>query len=252
MAAVAGLQWAGAAPSPALPRRRVECPAVSSQQDPAGDREVFRSAGSVVLWWVWVVIAVITLADLAVQGRDHTALVMALLVAAITGVVYGCALRPRIIAAPDGITVANPLRDHWVPWASVVKVDMVNAVRVHCAATPGGRRGRILYSWAVQSSARSARNAQLRAHRAARRPAVRGLPGRPGYGAYPGQVQEALDRTPAQFAAHQLDERAQRARNADPAGRGDVAYARPEVRWAWGAIAAMVLPAVALIVVALI
>ena len=189
-----------------------------SQQDPAGDREVFRSAGSVVLWWAWVVIAVATLADLAVQGRDHTAVVLAVLVAAITGVAYGCALRPRIVADSAGITVANPLRDHRVPWASVVKVDLVNAVRVHCMAAPGDKRGKILYSWAVQSSARSARKAQLRARRASRRPGVQGSPGRPGYGRYPGQVQEALDRTPAEFAAHQLGERLQRERAAAATG----------------------------------
>jgi hypothetical protein len=249
-------------------------PAVSSRQDPAGDRQVFRSAGSLVLWWAWVVIAVITLADLAVQGRDHTAAVMAALVVAITGVVYGCALRPRIVADPGGITVANPLRDHRLPWASVVKVDVVNAVRVHCLAAPGDQRGKIVYSWAVQSSARSARNAKLRARRASRRPRVQGLAGRPGYAGYPAEVQEALDRTPAEFAARELDKRAQRARAAyaaqaagpagsdmagsdmagsDMAGPGaagpGTAGTGPEVRWAWASVAVMVLPVAALIVV---
>lgn len=256
---------------------------MSSRQDPASDREVFRSAGSLVLWWVWVVIAVITLADLVVQGRDHTAAVMAALVAAITGVVYGCALRPRIVADPGGITVANPLRDHRVPWASVAKVDVVNAVRVHCVAAPGDERGKIIYSWAVQSSARSARSAQLRARRASRRARAQGLPGRQGYAGYPAEVQEALDRTPAEFTARELDKRAERARAAfaaraagpaaadagaadagsqdtgGPAGPGTggpdtaglgVAGGGPEVHWAWAPIAAMLLPVAALIVVA--
>jgi PH (Pleckstrin Homology) domain-containing protein len=217
---------------------------VSSRQPPAGDRQVFRSAASLVVWWAWVAIAVITLADLAVQGRDHTAAVMAALVVAITGLVYGCAMRPRIIADPGGITVANPLRDHRVPWVSVVKVDVVNAVRVHCAPAPGGERGKVLYSWAVQATARSTRNARLRARRAARRARVHGLPGRPGYGSYPAEVQKALDRTPAEFAAHELDARAQRER----AGRA--ASGGPEVRWAWAPIAAMALPVAALIMVA--
>jgi hypothetical protein len=220
---------------------------VSSRQDPAGDRAVFRSAGSLVLWWAWAVIAVITLGDLAVQGRDHTAAVMAALVTAITGVVYGCALRPRIVADSGGITVANPLRDHHVPWVSVAKVDVVNAVRVHCVAAPGDRRGKIVYSWAVQSSARSARSAQLRARRASRRPRVQGLPGPQGYAGYPAEVQEALDRTPAEFAARELSRRAQQAQ---AAAADHVVGGGLEVRWAWAPIAAMVLPVAALIVVA--
>ncbi len=226
---------------------------MSSRQGPAGDRQVFRSTASLVLWWVWLAMAVIILADLAVQGRDHTAAVMAALVAVITGVAYACALRPRIIADRGGITVANPLRDHRVPWASVVKVDLVYAVRVHCAAAPGARRGKVVHSWAVQSTARSTRNAQLRARRASRRPRLQGLPAglgragygayRPGYGAHPEEVQKALDRTPAEFAAHELDQRAQQARAETAAASG------PEVHWAWGAIAAIVLPVVVLVVV---
>ncbi|HEY1343856.1 MAG TPA: PH domain-containing protein, partial [Streptosporangiaceae bacterium] len=89
---------------------------MSSQQDPAGDREVFRSAGSLILWWLWVVFAAVAVIDLIVQGTGHSAVIMAALVAAITGLVYGCALRPRIVADGRGITVENPLRDHRVPW----------------------------------------------------------------------------------------------------------------------------------------
>ena len=89
----------------------------SSRKDPDSDREVFRSAGSIVLSWAWLVVAVITLIDLAVQGRDKAALVTGLLIVAISAVVYGCAWRPRIVADSSGITVANPLRDHQVPWA---------------------------------------------------------------------------------------------------------------------------------------
>jgi hypothetical protein len=219
----------------------VECPAVSSQQDLAGGREVFRSPGGLVLWWAWVAIAAAILIDLAVQGRDHSALVMAVLVVAVTAVVYGCALRPRIAADGGGITVANPLRDHRVPWGAVDKVDVVNSVRVHCAVPPGASKGKIVHSWAVQSSARSARRGEFRARRAmtqqTRRPS--------GYGRYPPQAQEALQRTPADFTAHQLDERAQREHAAGAAG------GQPEVRWAWAPIAVMAVPLVALLVVSL-
>ncbi len=57
---------------------------MSSQQDPAGDREVFRSTGSLILWWLWAVFAAVALVDLIVQGSGHSAVVMAVLVVAIT------------------------------------------------------------------------------------------------------------------------------------------------------------------------
>jgi len=216
----------------------VECPAVSSQQDLAGSPEVFRSPGSLILSWVWVVIAIIALIDLAVQARDHSAVVMAVLVVAITGAVYACALRPRIVADARGITVENPLRDHRVPWGAVERVDAVNAVGVHCVAAPGAAKGKVVHSWAVQSSPRSAQKAQFRARRArAGQPA--------GYGAYPAEAQEALRRTFAESTAHQLNERARRERAAGAVG------GQPERRWAWAPIAAIVVPLVALIVVVL-
>ena len=114
---------------------------MSSQQDPAGDREVFRSTGSLILWWLWAVFAAVTLADLIVQGSGHSAVIMAVLVVAITALVYGCAFRPRIVADAGGITIENPLRDHRVPWGAVEKVDAVHAVRVHCVAGTGRRQG---------------------------------------------------------------------------------------------------------------
>ena len=211
---------------------------MSSQQDLAANREVFRSAGSFVLWWVWVVIAIVALIDLAIQAHNHSAVVMAVLVVAITSAVYACALRPRIVADAGGITVENPLRDHRVPWGAVEKVDAVNAVGVHCVAAPGAGKGKIVHSWAVQSSPRSAQKAQYRARRAqAGHPA--------SYGRYPAEAQEALRRTLAESTAHQLNERARRERAAGAAG------GQPEARWAWAPIAAMAVPLAALIVIVL-
>ena len=214
---------------------------MSLKQDQAGDREVFRSAGSLILWWLWAVFAAVTLIDLIVQGTGRSAVIMAVLVFAITALVYGCALRPRIVADAGGITVENPLRDHRVPWGAVEKVDAVHAVRVHCVAAPGASKGTIINSWAVQSSPRAARAAEYRSRRQARR--VGGQPA--GYGRYPAEAQEALRRSPAEATARQLDERASRERGAGAAG------GQPEGRWAWAAIAVMAVPLVALIVVVL-
>ena len=116
----------------------------SSRKDPDSEPEVFRSPGSLILSWAWFVVAVIVLVDLAIQGRDHVALVTGVLVVAITGIVYACAWRPKIVADSAGISIINPVRDYRVPWAAVVKVDVVNAVRVECTPGPGATRGKML------------------------------------------------------------------------------------------------------------
>jgi hypothetical protein len=213
----------------------------SSRKDPDSEPEVFRSAGSLILSWAWFIVAVIVLVDLAVQGRDHVALVTAAVVLVITGVVYACAWRPKIVADSAGISVINPVRDYRVPCAAVVKVDVVNAVRVHYAPAPGEARGKVLYSWAVQSSPRSARKAALRREAASQprgrltpRPRSLQPPGTPPpgtaprYGEIPDAAKEALDRSTAEFTAGRLSERAQHARQAAaraagahlPAGQG--------------------------------
>ena len=200
----------------------------SSRKDPDSEPEVFRSPGSLILSWAWFVVAGIILVDLAVQGRDHTALVTAVVVLVITGIVYACAWRPKIVADSAGIGVINPVRDHRVPWPAVVKVDVVNAVRVHCAPPPGAARGKVLYSWAVQSSPRSARKAAMRREAASRprprlTPRPRSLQPPPGapppgaaprYGELPDAAKEVLDRSSAEFTAGRLSERAQHARQA--------------------------------------
>jgi hypothetical protein len=196
----------------------------SSHKDPDSEREVFRSAGSSVLSWAWFVVAAIILVDLAVQGRDRAALVTAALVLVITGVVYACAWRPKIVADSGGITVINPVRDHQVPWTAVSNVDVVNAVRVHCEPAPGAARGQVLYSWAVQSSPRSARKAALRREvhskpRPRLSPLPRSLQPPPGtvpraYGELPEPAKDALERSSAEFTAGRLAERAQHARRA--------------------------------------
>ena len=219
---------------------------MSSQQDQAGGREVFRGPGSLILWWAWIVLAVAILADVAVGGSGRSAAVAAAVVAAVTGVMYGCAFRPRVVAGAEGITVENPLRDYRVRWGAVTQVDAVNALRVHCAAAPGASKGKILHSWAVQSSPRAARASQLRAARRVQQRGRRLAQQRPGgYGRHPAQAEEAPRPTYAESAAQQLDERARREREAGAVG------GPPETRWAWASIAAMAVPLAALAVVAL-
>ena len=274
-----------------------------SREHPDSKPEVFRSAGSLILSWAWFVVAVIVLVDLAIQGRDHVAVVTAAVVLVITGVVYACAYRPKIVADSAGISLINPVRDHRVPWPAVVKVDVVNSVRVHCTPAPGMDRGKVLYSWAVQASPRSARKAALRREAASQprgrltpRPRSLQPPGAPPPGAVPKYAEmpdaakEALDRSSAEFTAGRLSELAQHARQAaaraaaarlpadQDAGRPDAAQAgepgadqpaavaadlraaedspsaaeQATAEWAWLPIAAMAVPLILLLIVALV
>jgi hypothetical protein len=225
-----------------------------------------------------------------VLGRhSHATLVTASVVIAITGIMYACALRPRIVADAAGITVVNPLRVHEVPWAAVIQVDLVHNVRVHYRSPGGSRPGggvpggeKIVHSWAVQSTGRSRTRNELRARRAARR----GMTPEPGYARLPDAAKAALAGSAAEFIARQLDERvrversaaaaaeprgAQPASAADPSSEGgpastgglaaaadtgsgsapDVAPAAAQVRWSWGPIAAMVVPLLILLGLAL-
>ncbi len=253
--------------------------AVFSRQEQRGDRQVYRTAGPVVLWWGWLVFAVAALIALAVQGHDHAAAVTAAVLVAITGFAYACALRPRIVADSGGITVVNPLREHILPWAAVSQVELAQTVRVHCCPRPGTTRERVVHSWAVQSSARARTRSELRARRAARQEARM-----PGYAQRPGTAQEVLAGSTAEFIARQLDERAQREHQragspgpggpaepggpagpgsgmtgsagtgpglGDPAGGGPSAGRLPRVRWSWQAMAAMAVPLLILTAVSL-
>ena len=246
-----------------------------------GERQVYRTTGSLVAWWAWVAFAAVLLVVLALRHHDHTALVTALVVIAITGIMYGCALRPRIVAGAAGIAVVNPLRVHEVPWPAVTQVDLVHNVRVHYrvragAAEPSGEK--IVHSWAVQSTGRSRTRSELRARRAARR----GMTPEPGYARLPDEARAALAGSAAEFIARQLDDRARKLRSAAPATSGSAAAAAAaaaeaggggggaaaaggadsgrvageaagpvQVRWSWGPIAAMVAPLLILVAVAL-
>jgi hypothetical protein len=94
--------------------------------------QTFRSPTALVVWVVWLLFAAANWVDLAVQGRDHISAVAAAILLLATGLAYVTAQRPRIIADEAGITVRNPLRDHRIGWASVTKVDLVDLLRVHC------------------------------------------------------------------------------------------------------------------------
>ena len=212
-----------------------------SRQDLPGERQVYRTTGSLVAWWAWAAFGVLLLVLLAVGHHDHAALVTAVVILAITGIMYTCALRPRIVAGPAGVTVVNPLRVHVLPWPAVIRVDVVHNVRVHYRV-PAGEA--VVHSWAVQSSGRSRTRSELRARRTARR----GTAPEPGYARLPEEARAAVAGSAAEFIARQLDERA---RIAGSPTTPQPASAGPQVRWTWGPIAAIAVPLLLLLAVTL-
>jgi hypothetical protein len=223
------------------PRVTWSAVAVFSRQDLLSERQVYRTTGSLVAWWAWTAFAIVVLVVLALRHHDHTALVTAVVIVAITGIMYACSLRPRIVASAAGVTVVNPLREHVLPWSAVTQVDLVHNVRVHYRGPAGDK---IVHSWAVQSSGRSRTRSELRARRAARR----GMTPEPGHARLPEAAQAAMAGSAAEFIARQLNERARS--QGTPATPG-AAPAGPRVRWSWGPIAAIAAPLLILLAVTL-
>jgi Bacterial PH domain len=210
---------------------------------------------------------VANLADFAIEGTPSarfTTVVTAILVT-VTGLVYVLALRPKVIASETGITVVNPFRDHQIPWEMVQAVDIGDWVRVHYApagGAPGGTArssasARSVYCWALYVSARTKR----RSGRVAPRPrpaslfrTPAGLGEEPGYGGQsrlPAEARYLASLPVPKAIATQLDTRATRERTRKAAPGEVPGQATAAASWSWSALAAVVIPALVLLAVAL-
>jgi hypothetical protein len=254
----------------------------ASEPEPGRKPETYRSALALLIWWIWLAFAAANLIDIAVQGHDRLSAVAAAVLLLVTGITYAAALRPRVIASSEGIMVRNPLRDHQVPWLTVAKVDLGDLLRVHCAwqetagkeKQPGRqsvsppekvRRSRVIQAWAIQSSRRGRTLAELRLAAGRTELARRSVGGRAGAPEPPGGVHrretERIARTLDERAG---SERAQRAALAPDTGQDDprrkqgpgpeaTASAEwpqgPVAAWHWPSVAAVLLPALLLIIV---
>jgi hypothetical protein len=232
------------------------------------DRQVFRSPVAAAVWWVWLLFAVANLIDLAVQGRDHLSAVAAGTLLVITGVVYVTAERPKIVADDDGLTIVNPLRDHRMSWPAVAGYDTTDLLRVRCVWTTaasdrgeagsggaGGEGRRAIYSWAVHSSRRRAIANELRAQTRGQRRSVSGrgsFGGRGPFGGYGPPPDNAPPPKPlgldADVVVGALTAQADRAKARAP----ETAAGPPVSVWSWTAIAAVLIPALLLLIVALV
>jgi hypothetical protein len=230
-------------PRPAEPEPPAADPAGPRPAEPGAplsEPRTFRLPGSVVAWWAWLILAAVCLADIAFTGRNHTAAEIAATLLFVTGLVYVCALRPRVIADSAGLTVQNPLRDHRIPWGSVAGVDLKESVQVHLEPEPGAKRGKVIHTWALYQQRRTRLRSEMLKQGDRRR-----LP-RSSAASDTGMspaTQKLLNQPAAQLMATQLDDLAREARE-----RGAAPGPRV-VSWAWPAVAAIVAPAIVLVLV---
>jgi Bacterial PH domain len=233
-------------------------------RSPEGNREVFRLAPPLILWWVWLAFAVANVADFALQGAPtRLAIVVSAILVTITGLAFTLALRPRVIAEPSGLTIVNPFRAHHVPWAAITAVDTGEWVQVHYA--PGAAAdnpassasGRAISCWALYISARTKRRAAKLARAGPLGAASfdrANLPAGSGQGPryaensrLPEEAKYLASLPAAKAIAVRLDTRAARERARTGPDRENPVTAR----WAWSPIAAVALPALALLIIVL-
>jgi Bacterial PH domain len=187
--------------------------------------EVFRLAPPLVFWWVWVAFVLANVIDFAVHpGQARFLEVVCAILASGTGLAYALALRPRVLADQAGITVLNPFSTHHLPWSAVRSADVAEWVRVHYG------KDKTIGCWALVASARGRR-----------------LAGRPEMpGRLPEEARRLTSLSSTQAIATRLNALARKARaSADGHdGDGDAVTSR----WSWPAIAAVVIPAVGLLI----
>jgi Bacterial PH domain len=248
--------------SPAAPDPSPDpgAPAAGRTATKAG-REVFRLAPPIVFWWVWVAFAVADVVDFAVQGASaRLAVVVTAILVTVTGLAYVLALRPKVVSDETGITVVNPVRDHHVPWKAVQTVDTGDWVRIHHApadGAPSSAAGKVIYCWALYVSARSKRRSSRVPIQQPRRggflrpqlpPGIGEEPQYAGNSRLPEEAKYLASLPPPKAIALRLDTRAAKER----ARWADADPAQVSARWVWTAIAAVVVPALALLIVALV
>lgn len=215
---------------------------------PAARRKVHRSPLAVVAWYMWLIFAVLNLADIAWQGGGHASLVIAAVIVLVTGVAYVAALRPRVIADDAAVTVRNPLRDIHVPWGAVTGIELGDSLRLNC--TPD----RVVHCWAVHASRRSRIRAQYRAQSRKAQGAQRV----PGYGRMPAEARSRLAKTTGEIIAIQLSAQLEEARRRGAVRPDQAAGAQPGTAggpfatWNWPAVAALAVPPVLVVLAVLI
>jgi hypothetical protein len=198
---------------------------------------VFRLAAPVIIFWAWVIFAVVTAAQVAIPDHDYLSLKLTAGLAALTGIAYAAGLRPRVTADEDGVRVRNPFRDHRIGWGGLNAVYLGDSVEFSCAR-PAPRADKTIHCWALYSGRRS----RLRARRRAERDRTRGFGVSAGLASRaPADALELTRQDTAQLMAAQISRR-----SADARERG-APPAVLESAWAWWPLAFVVAPAAVLL-----
>ena len=142
--------------------RATGIPPTSAGRVTADGKRVFQMTTPLVIWWVWIVLLVVAVADLLIQGHQFVTLKFGFGALAVTGVVYACAVWPKVVADDVGMQVRNPFRVFNIPWPAVRGIFLADSVEVQCARR-AARKDKTVYSWALASPRRSRARAQLRA-----------------------------------------------------------------------------------------
>lgn len=203
----------------------------------AEGQTVFRLIPPVVIWWAWVIFAVVIAVQAVISGHDYVAAELTAGLAGVTGIVYATALRPRVVADEDGVRVLNPFRDHRIGWGGLNGVYVGDSLEFSCAR-PAPRKDKTIYCWALYSGRRS----RLRAQRRAARDQARGIGG--GFGVSsraPAEAHERARQDAVQVVADEIGRR-----SADAQQRGAPA-ALVTSTWAWWPIAFVLVPAAVLL-----
>ena len=239
-------------------------PSTTASRVRADGKRIFRMGPPRVIWWAWVGIVVLSLADYVIQAHAFVSPRFAFGALSITGLVYGCAEWPMVIAGEDGIEVRNPIRRFFIPWVAVRGIYLADSIEVECVRL-APRKNKTIYSWALSSPRRSRARAQLRGWQWDQ--GKRNRPG--GYGNLPDPAKSLVKMTTAEIMARELATMSEEARfrsvvqdvdlgttagadgDAEPVAVEVPAMSESEVlssSWSWPSILAFVIPVIGFVI----
>ena len=107
--------------------------------------ETFRSRLAPTMAVAWYVIAAFGAWDLIRRGDGSEVPIGLVSLALITIVVYAMAQRPAVIAGPSGLLMRNVVRDIWLPWHDIKRIEAKWTLSV-------ATQDRTFSSWAVSGA----------------------------------------------------------------------------------------------------
>ncbi len=200
-----------------------QTPPTTASRVRADGKRIFRMGTPQVIWWIWVALGVISLADYVIQARAFVSPEFFSGWLAITGLVYACAEWPMVIADERGIEVRNPIRRYLVPWVAVRGIYLADSVEVECVRQ-AQKKSKTIYSWALSSPRRARARAQLRGWQW-----DQGKRNKPsGYSSLPDQAKSLAKMTTAEVMARELATMSEEARFRSVMGDVDLDAGLPE------------------------